>query len=101
MNENGRLARFKEFTGLMKELALEGMEKYAGAEASRKENIDIIPDILGEEGFLNFVLGDLIKRIIRFKNQKREKDLVKMALWSYLLWNKLFPNKRENGPKPI
>jgi len=91
-----KLARFEEFTQLMKGLALQGTEKYAGAEADKKENIDIIPDVLGEEGYVNYVLGDLIKRVIRFKNQRRERDLVKMALWTYLLWMRLFP-KQEKG----
>jgi len=90
---NDALARFGEFTKLIKELAVQGKAKYSGSEAGRKENIDIIPDVLGEEGFVHFVLGDLIKRIIRFKNQRRERDLMKMALWAYLLWTKLFPKK--------
>ena len=88
-----KLARFEEFTELMKKLALQGSEKYSGAEAHKKETIDIIPDILGEEGYTNFVLGDLLKRIIRFKNQRRERDLIKMALWAYLLWMRLFPKQ--------
>lgn len=86
-----KLARFEEFTELMKKLALQGTDKYTGAELDKKETIDIIPDVLGEEGYVNFVLGDLLKRIIRFKNQKRERDLLKMALWVYLLWMRLFP----------
>lgn len=86
-----KLARFEEFTSLMKKLALQGTDKYTGAEIDKKETIDIIPDVLGEEGYVNFILGDLLKRIIRFKNQKRERDLVKMALWTYLLWMRLFP----------
>lgn len=88
-----KLARFEEFTELMKKLALQGTEKYSGAEAHKKETIDIIPDVLGEEGYMNFVLGDLLKRIIRFKNQKRERDLVKMSLWTYLLWMRFFPKQ--------
>ena len=85
-----KLARFEEFTDMMKQLALQGTDKYAGAKVDKKETIDIIPDVLGEEGYISFVLGDLIKRIIRFKNQKRERDLVKIALWTYLLWMRLF-----------
>lgn len=86
-----KLARFEEFTSLMKKLALQGTDKYTGAEVDRKETIDIIPDVLGEEGYVSFVLGDILKRIIRFKNQRRERDLLKVALWTYLLWMRLFP----------
>jgi len=92
-----KLLRFEEFTGLMKTLALQGTEKYSGAEAYQKETIDIIPDVIGEEGYTNYVLGDLLKRIIRFKNQRRERDLVKMALWAYLLWMRLFPRQEPEG----
>ena len=91
-----KLSRFDEFTSLMKGLALQGTDKYAGAEADKKETIDIIPDILGEHGYVSFVLGDLVKRVVRFKNQRRERDLVKIALWTYLLWMRLFP-KQEKG----
>lgn len=88
-----KLSRFQEYAGLMKGMALKGTDKYSGVEADRKETIDIIPDILGEEGYVNFVLGDLIKRIFRFKNQRRETDLVKIALWTYLLWMRFFPKQ--------
>jgi len=88
-----KLARFEEYTKLMKKVALQGTDKYTGAEADTKETIDIIPDVLGEEGYIHHVLGDLVKRIIRFKNERRERDLVKMALWTYLLWMRLFPKQ--------
>ncbi|MEI9475592.1 MAG: hypothetical protein WCO26_03350 [Deltaproteobacteria bacterium] len=94
-----KLSRFEDFVGLVRRLALDGSNKYAGAEAYRKEAIDIIPDILGEEGYVNFVLGDLVKRITRFKNQRRERDLVKIALWTYLLWMRLFPKQDREGRK--
>ena len=93
-----KLARFEEFTGMMRTLALQGTEKYSGAETNQKETIDIIPDILGEEGYINFSLGDLIKRIIRFKNQRRERDLFKIALSAYLLWMRFFPKQEPQGP---
>ncbi len=89
-----KLARFEEFTRQMKMLALDGSCKYAGAEPYAKEAVDIIPEVLSEEGYTSFVLGDLLKRIIRFKNQKRERDLVKIALWTYFLWIRLFPKPR-------
>lgn len=86
-----KLARFQEFTELMKKLALQGTDKYTGAEVDEKEAMDVILDVLGEEGFTYYVLGDFIKRIVRFKNQKRERDLPKIGLWSYFLWDRLFP----------
>jgi hypothetical protein len=91
-----KLSRFEDFIKLTKRLALDGSNKYAAGEPYKKEAIDVITDVMGEEGYTNFVLGDLIKRIIRFKNQKRERDLLKIALWSYLLWMRLYP-KQEKG----
>jgi peroxiredoxin len=87
----GKLARFQEYVRIMKTLALEGSDKYAGAEVDEKEAMDLILDMLGKEGFTHYVLGDLIKRVVRFKNQKRERDLPKIGLWTYFLWAKLFP----------
>ena len=58
-----KLSRFEEFAKLMKMLAIDGSNKYAGAKPYSKEAIDLIPDILGEEGYVNFVLGDLLERI--------------------------------------
>ena len=79
--------------GMMKTLALQGSDKYTGAEVDEKEAMDVILDVLGEKGFTYYVLGDFIKRIVRFKNQKRERDLPKIGLWSYFLWDRLFPQK--------
>jgi hypothetical protein len=89
----GKLARFEEYASMMKSLALQGSDKYTGREEDEKEAMDVIMDVLGEKGFMYYVLGDLIKRVVRFKNQRRERDLPKMALWSYFLWDKLFPTK--------
>jgi hypothetical protein len=90
-----KLSRFEDFIKLTKRLALDGSNKYAAGEPYKKEAIEIITDVMGEEGYTNFVLGDLLKRIIRFKNQRRERDLLKIALWSYLLWMRLFPRAGE------
>jgi len=94
-HDRWKLTRFEEYTELMKKLALDGSNKYAAGEPYKKEAVDVITDVMGEEGYTHFVLADLIKRIIRFKNQKRERDLLKIALWSYLLWMRLFPKQRE------
>jgi hypothetical protein len=88
-----KLGRFEEYTRMMKTLALEGSDKYAGAEVDEKEAMDVILDVLGKEGFMHYVLGDFIKRIVRFKNQKRERDLPKIGLWTYFLWDRFFPKQ--------
>jgi DNA repair protein RadC len=85
--------RFKEFTELMKEMALQGIERPSEAEARKKEATDKIPDAPGDERHIDFVLEDLVKKIIRFRNERTEKDLIKLALWAYLLWLKLYPKQ--------
>ena len=94
-----KLCRFKEFTQLMKEMALKGIEKRSEAELLKKETEDSIPDAPGAERHINFVLEDLVKKIIRFRNQRREKDLVNLALWAYLLWMRLYPKQDREGGK--
>lgn len=80
-----KLAKWDEWCEDSKEIMLQGTDKYTGAEKDRKENIDIMPEIVGEEGFISFVLCDLFKRILRFKNQRRRRDLLKINVWCYLL----------------
>jgi len=90
-----KLCRFKEFTQLMKEMALKGIEKRS--EGLKKDPKDAIPNTPGDERHINFVLEDLVKKIIRFRNQRSENDMVKLALWSYLLWMKLYPKQKKGG----
>ena len=91
------LLRFKEFTELMRKLALQQMENYS--KAHKKGSVDVIPDPIGDERHINFALEDLVKKIIRFKNQRRENDMVKLALWAYLLWMKLYPKQDRQDRK--
>lgn len=92
-----KLAGFDDFCMTVRQLALVGTDKYAGKEKDCKETIDIIPEILGEDGYKNFVLGDLLKRVFRLHNQFRERDLFKIALWCYLLWLRYYYNAEEES----
>ena len=74
-------------------MALQGIEKPSEADAHKKETTDTIPEAPGDERHIDFVLEDLVKKIIRFRNERTEKDLVKLALWAYLLWMKLYPKQ--------
>ena len=92
-NFQHNLLRFKEFTELMRKLALQRIDTYLGAEVHRKEKMVVHTSTSGNERHINFALEDLVKKIIRFKNQRKERDLVKLALWAYLLWMKLYPKQ--------
>jgi len=84
-----KLVRFKEFTELMRKRALKEIEKHSEAEVQKREAANI-PEPLGNERNIHFALEDLVKKIIRFQNQRTEMDLIKVALWAYLLWMKLY-----------
>lgn len=90
-----KLRGFDEFCAAMKQLCLQGTDKYSGAEKDKAETIDIIPQIIGEDAYVKAILGyDLVKRIIRFINQRRERDLFKMALWLFFIWQRLYYRKK-------
>jgi len=80
-----KLARFDEFTELIKHLALRGNTRRAVIKTP------------ADERRIYFVLEDLTKKIIRFRNEREETDLVKLALWAYRLWMKLYPGPHQEG----
>ena len=80
-----KLKYFDEFCKHMKDIMLQGSDKYAGANKDKSETIDIMPQVVGFNGYISFVICDILKRLIRFKNDERQRDLVKIAVWCYLL----------------
>jgi len=73
---------WKEFTSLLENQFMFGGKKYALAEG--KEITDWVCELAGNE----WILGTMAKYLGRFKNFGREKDLLKIATYSYLLWLK-------------
>ena len=90
-----KLTGFDQFVEEMKEVIVQGTDKFTGSEADKWETIDVIPLVLGEVGFLCFVLGDILKRVFRYKNQRRSRDLFKIAVWCYLLWKRFHQKEGE------
>jgi len=80
-----KLSYFTEFIKDMKGIILQGTDKYTGAEKDKAETIDIMPQVVGEDGYVSFITCDILKRLIRFKNDRRERDIIKIAVWCYLL----------------
>jgi len=89
-----KLSYFDEFIGHMKSIILQGTDKYTGAEKDKAETIDIMPQVVGEDGYVSFIICDILKRLIRFKNDRRERDIIKIAVWCYLLL-KFYKDKDE------
>ena len=75
-----KLANFDKFVTLIKDQLEYGAKKYAQGED--KEATDLICEAWG----LEWRLGEMNKRLLRYKNVQREKDLLKLATECYLVW---------------
>lgn len=95
MIENGRLGtniqakreNFKKFMELVQNQFEHGGIKYKGTHSGR-EFTDLICDAFPGESGVDWVLGTIMKYLGRFKNFKREKDLLKVATYCYIIWLK-------------
>jgi len=87
-----KLALWNEWCESGKKIILQGTDKYTGAEKDKSETIDIMPQVVGEQGYIDFVICDILKRLIRFRNDRRQRDLMKINVWCYLL-NKYLTEK--------
>lgn len=65
-----------------------GGEKYVLEGFSDREATDVISSVFGGKSEFNWILGTMAKYIFRFKNFEREKDLLKIATYCYILWLK-------------
>lgn len=70
------------FVELVKDQFQYGGKKYANT--NEKESTDILVDDYG----FNWLLGTLNKYIYRYKNLGREKDLLKVACYCFIIWLK-------------
>ncbi|HEB42042.1 MAG TPA: hypothetical protein ENI08_03420 [Candidatus Dependentiae bacterium] len=70
------------FNDLVKDQWCYGGKKYAST--ATKESTDILVDDYG----FNWLLGTLNKYIYRYKNLGREKDLLKIACYCFIMWLK-------------
>ena len=72
-----------QFFDLIKDQLLYGAKKYQNDD--NREATDIIADSFGIEWFL----GTCLKYLLRFKNLQREKDLLKVTAYMFLVWLKM------------
>lgn len=73
------------FAKLVKNQWKYGGVKYAQNDApGHRESTDILCEAFGIKGLL-WTMG---KYLMRFRNQQREKDLLKIACYAYILWLK-------------
>ena len=79
---------FSKFAGLISNQFEHGGDKYKLPGFDDREATDIISSVFGGSTEFDWVLGTMMKYIFRFKNFQREKDLLKIATYCYILWLK-------------
>lgn len=77
---------FNTFTELIKNQFWHGGDKYRLSE--NKEFTDGICELFPGETGVDWVLGTILKYLGRYKNFGREKDLLKITTYCYILWLK-------------
>jgi len=80
----GKDNRLEEFFSLVASQLLYGGKKYALKGAKSRESTDELFDIHG----MTWLFGTIHKYCFRFSNLKRERDLLKIATYAYLVWLK-------------
>ncbi len=77
-----------KFASLIENQFKFGGEKYALQGFNDREATDVISSVFGGKSEYDWVLGTMMKYLFRFKNFEREKDLLKIATYCYILWLK-------------
>lgn len=80
---------FQKFMNLISNQFNHGGDKYILPGFTDREATDVISAVFGGETQFDWVLGTMMKYLFRFKNFQREKDLLKIATYCYILWLKM------------
>jgi hypothetical protein len=78
-----------------------GGEKYALDGQIDKEATDWVCELVPGETGSDWVLGTMAKYLARFKNFKREKDLLKIATYCFIVWLKMGYHLKEKHDEDI
>jgi hypothetical protein len=81
-------AQFQKFADLISSQFNHGGDKYKLPGFDDREATDVISAVFGGSSQYDWILGTMMKYIFRFKNFEREKDLLKIATYCYILWLK-------------
>lgn len=80
---------FPKFAKLISNQFNHGGDKYKLHGFEDREATDVISSVFGGESEFDWVLGTMMKYLFRFKNFHREKDLLKISTYCYILWLKM------------
>lgn len=83
-----KAANFAKFASLLESQFAHGGDKYALQGFEDREATDVISSVFGGASEFDWILGTMMKYTFRFKNFQREKDLLKIATYCYILWLK-------------
>jgi len=76
--------KYNVFCDLVKDQFAYGGKKYALSTSATKESTDVLFEIYGK----NWLFGTMAKYIFRYRNLARERDLLKVATYCYIMWLK-------------
>lgn len=79
---------FNIFSDMIGNQFMHGGDKYKLPGFDDREATDVISAVFGGKDQIDWVLGTILKYIFRFKNFHREKDLLKIATYCFILWLK-------------
>jgi hypothetical protein len=79
---------FVKFAELIGGQFAHGGDKYKLQGFEDREATDVISSVFGGPTEFDWILGTMMKYLFRFKNFQREKDLLKVATYCYILWLK-------------
>ena len=80
---------FPKFVDLIGNQFNHGGEKYCLEGQKDKEFTDLVCEVCPGSTGIDWILGTIVKYIGRFKNFKREKDILKITCYCYLIWLKM------------
>lgn len=86
---------FGKFSDLISNQFNHGGDKYKLQGFNDREATDVISSVFGGPSEFDWVLGTMMKYLFRFKNFHREKDLLKIATYCYILWLKMGAHLKE------
>jgi hypothetical protein len=83
-----KMMHLDKFYDLIKNQLEHGGQKYKQEGDGTKEETDSICEFVPGTTGVDWVLGTISKYLRRFKNFQREKDLLKIATYCYIIWLK-------------
>jgi hypothetical protein len=94
-------AYFQKFADLIGNQFKHGGDKYKLQGFEDREATDVISSVFGGPTEMDWVLGTILKYLFRFKNFRREKDLLKIATYCYILWLKMGAHLQETHDEDV